>query len=606
MKYIEGKNVRITDGFWKAKQELNRSTTMDAVWNRFSDTGRIAAFNFDWKEGMENKPHIFWDSDVAKWMEAAAYLIAEKYDADLEAKVEGLIDRIEENQGDDGYFNIYYTVCEPENRFAYRSCHELYCAGHLMEAAVAYFKATGKERFLKCMEKYADYIYKVFIVEKSAAFVTPGHQEIELALIRMYNATKNTRYLEMAEFFVEQRGNNEKDKPVTNDKIMKNNMYAQSHLPARKQKTAVGHAVRALYWYKAMADLAYEKNDEELADTCRELFTDIVNKKMYITGGVGSTHFGEAFTVDYDLPDETAYNETCASIAMIFFCKSMMKLENKTVYADIIEKELYNGMLSGLSLDGKAFFYENPLEINLRNHTRHTSVESLERLPITQRKEVFECSCCPPNINRTFATINEYIYGVDGDTLYVNQFMSSEADFEGVNVKQSTNYPVDGKVDLSFENAKTVKIRIPCWCDEYTVSCEFEVEENYIKVTNPRNIKIEFVMKPLLMYANSKVSSNVGKVALQYGPVVYCAESVDNIENLHSLYVDKNVNASVEYCGKCGMNKISLKGFKVKEAENLYYSGDMEFEDTTINFVPYSTFANRGESNMAVWFKTLR
>ena len=601
MKYIEGTNVKITDGFWKAKQELNRNTTIHSVWNRFSDTGRIAAFNFDWKEGMENKPHIFWDSDVAKWMEGAAYLIAEKYDADLEAKVEGLIDKIEENQEDTGYFNIYFTVCEPDKRFTGRSLHELYCAGHLMEAAVAYYKATGKDRFLKCMEKYADYIYKVFVEEKSAKFVTPGHEEIELALIRMYHTTKNKKYLDLAEFFIEQRGNNSVDFPVTNDALEKNNKYAQSHLPARKQRTAEGHAVRACYWYKAMADLAYEKNDTELADACRDIFNDIITKKMYITGGIGASHFGEAFTVDYDLPNETAYNETCASIAMIFFAKSMMKLENNTVYADIIEKELYNGMLAGLSLDGKGFFYENPLEINLKNHTRHTSVLTKDRLPITQRKEVFDCSCCPPNINRTFASINEYIYGVDGETLYVNQFMSSEGDFEGVSVKQTTNYPLNGNVELSFENAKTVKIRIPCWCDEYTVSGEYKVEDNYITIENPKDVKINFVMKPVLMQSNPGVGSNVDKVALMYGPVVYCAESVDNIENLYSLYINKDVKAELAYNELYGMNEIVADGFVSKPANALYSKYADNLEETKIKLIPYSCFANRGESSMLVW-----
>ncbi len=602
MKYIEGTNVKITDGFWKAKQELNRNTTMDAVWNRFSDTGRIKAFDFDWKEGMDNKPHIFWDSDVAKWMEGAAYLIADKYDADLEAKVEGLIDKIEKHQGKDGYFNIYYTVCEPENRFTDRACHELYCAGHLMEAAVAYFKATGRDRFLKCMEKYADYIHKIFIEEKSAQFVTPGHQEIELALVRMYQATKNKKYLEMAEFFVEQRGNNQKDMPVTNDTVQKKHKYTQSHLPARKQKTAEGHAVRACYWYKAMADLAFEKNDAELAKTCRDLFDDIINKKMYITGGIGSSHLGEAFTVDYDLPNETAYNETCASIAMILLGKSMMKLENKTVYSDIIEKEMYNGMLAGISLDGKGFFYENPLEINLKNHTRHTSVMESDRLPITQRKEVFECSCCPPNLNRTLASINEYIYGADNDVIYVNQFMSSTANIDGVTIKQSTNYPVDGKVELSFENAKTVKIRIPGWCDEYTVNCQYKEEDNYITITNPHNVEINFVMKPVLMQSASCVGNNVGKVALMYGPVVYCGESVDNIENLYSLYINKNVDAKVLYNEKYGMNEITVDGFVLKPSGTLYSKLEANFEKTKIKLVPYSCYANRGESNMLVWF----
>ena len=303
------------------------------------------------------------------------------------------------------------------------------------------------------------------------------------------------------------------------------------------------------------------------------------------------------------MPNETAYVETCASIAIMFFCKSMMKIENKTVYADIIEKEMYNAMLSGLSLDGKAFFYENPLEINLRSHSRNLSLLRSERLPITQRKEVFDCSCCPPNINRVLATINEYIYAVDGDVLYVNQFMSSEARFEDIKVIQATQYPVDGKIEMTFENAKSVMIRIPSWCNEYTVDCEYSVEDNYIKLINPSSVKIEFVMKPMLMMSKTDVQNNIGKVAVQYGPVVYCGESVDNIENLHSLYINRNHDAKVNYNEKYGMNEISVKGFISKSSESLYCEFEEDLEETEIKLIPYSCFANRGESNMLVWFK---
>ncbi len=596
MKYIEGKNVRITDGFWRAKQNLNRNATINAVWDRFSDTGRIEAFEFKWRDGMDNKPHFFWDSDVAKWMEGAAYLIEEEYDETLEKRVEYLIDCIEKNQGEDGYFNIFFTVCEPEERFRKREWHELYCAGHLIEAAVAYYRATGRDRFLKCMEKYTDYIYQVFVVDKSADFITPGHQEIELALVRMYNAIGKDKYLELAKFFVDNRGVNDESTQERN-----NRLYNQSHLPAREQREAVGHAVRACYWYKGMADVAYETGDKELFEACRELFEDIIAKKMYITGGIGSTHIGEAFTIPYDLPNDKAYNETCASIAMMFLGKSMMKHENKSIYADIIEKELYNGMLSGWSLDGKAFFYENPLEINLDNYKRYENLRDTERYPITQRKEVFDCSCCPPNINRTIATINEYIYGIDGDVVYVNQFMTSEAEYDGIKVWQKTNYPACGKVELAFENTKVAMIRKPAWCDEFTVDCEYTEENGYIKVVNPKDVTVEFAMKPVLMRAKSDVVQNAARVALMYGPVVYCAESVDNIENLSALYINKDINAEVKFNEGFGMNEVLVDGYIENASTELYSKYNEDFEGTKIKMIPYCCFANRGETNMLVW-----
>ncbi len=356
----------------------------------FFETGRIGAFNFDYvKDSGMSEPHFFYDSDVAKWMEGVAYILEKNSAPDLEEKVDALVEKIKLNQGDDGYFNIYFTVVDPENRFKKRNYHELYCAGHLMEAAVAWAEITGKLDFLEAMERYADYIYKVFVEEKSAEFTTPGHEEIELALVRMYRFTGKKKYLDLAKFFVDMRGACEE--PIADE-------YNQSHLPVREQREALGHSVRAVYLYTGMAYLAKETEDTSLMPALHALFSDMTERKMYITGGLGSTDIGEAFTHPYDLPSDAAYTETCAAIGLVLFASAMLELENKSVYADVVERVIYNGLLSGLSLDGESFFYENPLEINLGDRFKNRYGE--RRLPITQRKKSFGCSCCPPNIVR--------------------------------------------------------------------------------------------------------------------------------------------------------------------------------------------------------------
>ena len=298
MKNISYRNVEINGGFWRKRQEINRKITANAVYDRFYDTGRITAFNFDWEEGKEQRPHIFWDSDVAKWMEGIAAILNKANISEYEEKVEWLIDRIEENQQPDGYFNIYFTVCEPEKRFTDRNCHELYCAGHFIEAAVEYYLVTGKDRFLNLMKKYVDLVYDTFYVKDSAAFITPGHEEIELALLKLYRVTKDKKHLDLCMFFIDKRGNNPKDEPIANWAGID---YCQSHLPVREQTEAQGHAVRALYLFTAMADAAKETGDKALVSACEKLFCNITEKRMYITGGLGQTHNGEAFSVDYFL-----------------------------------------------------------------------------------------------------------------------------------------------------------------------------------------------------------------------------------------------------------------------------------------------------------------
>ncbi|MGN1410105.1 MAG: glycoside hydrolase family 127 protein [Eubacteriales bacterium] len=592
------RNVKLSGGFWKRKSEMNRRTTIEAVYDRFYETGRIEAFRFGWKEGMPNQPHFFWDSDVAKWMEGAAYILAKEDNPALRAKVESIIDDIIANQGEDGYFNIFFTVVAPEKRWSDRNCHELYCAGHLMEAACAYYEATGEDRFLKAMMKYADYIEKVFVKEDSAAFTTPGHEEIELALYKMYQTTGMEKYLRLSEFFINKRGANDKDTPILDP-----NRYAQNHLPVREQHEAFGHSVRAVYLYSGMADIAAETGDKALADACRDLFDDMTERKMYITGGLGSTYIGEAFTIPYDLPNDRAYAETCASIGMIFFASRMLKLEHKAKYADVIELELYNGALSGVSLSGDAFFYENPLEINMDDRIKITSSNHGERYPITQRQKIFGCSCCPPNINRLLASVENYFYTPCEGGVYIDQFAESTFTEGDTSVTVHTDYPTTGKIEI--EANCPVYVRIPGWCTSFTASSPYTMTENGYAAFEAGNITVELDMSPVLLQSNVRVYKNIGKAAMRRGPVIYCAEAKDNDGDVHTLYFDASAvsETAAVYDDFFGVPVLTAKGFRRRNPEDgkLYYPLNECFEETEIRLIPYFGFANRGESNMLVF-----
>ena len=595
------RDVRLTGGYWKKKEDLNRDATIPAVYDRFDESGRIEAFRCDWKEGMPKQPHFFWDSDVAKWMEGAAYILAREDIPALREKVEALIDQIEKNQGEDGYFNIYFTVVAPEKRYTDRNCHELYCAGHLMEAACAYYNATGRDRFLRCMEKYADYIAKVFTAEHSANFVTPGHEEIELALFKMYRTTGERRFFELAQFFLEKRGQPDNGEA----QIFDDAIYAQSHAPIREQHEAFGHSVRAMYLYSGMTDLAAETGDEALLTACRDLFEDTTNRKMYVTGGIGSTNIGEAFTIPYDLPNSRAYTETCASIGLMFFANRMLKAdpERPSKYADIVELEMYNGALSGLSLDGEKFFYENPLEIYDTERHRITATHDREHWPITQRVRIFGCSCCPPNLNRLLASMGEYFYAADEENraVYVNQFGESAFERDGMTVSQKTDYPFSGKVSVSAN--VPVFVRVPGWCHSFTADAAYRMVNGYARF-EAGEINVEFAMEPELVAADVRVVRNLGQAALRYGPFVYCAEGVDNPGDLHLLYFDRTAvaDAKIKADEFFGAPVLTVNGFIRKNpSDSLYAPLEERFEPAEIRMIPYCGFANRGETDMLVF-----
>ena len=594
MTEVSHRNVSLTDGFWKKRQDIVKNVTIKSVYDRFFDTGRVEAFEMKWKNGDKNMPHVFWDSDIAKWIEGVA--LFNGISSENIEKIEKLIDNIEAGQDENGYFNIFFTVVEPENRFTKRTEHELYCAGHLMEAAVAYYRATGKDRFLRIMCRYADCIEQVFRIDGSAAFTTPGHEEIELALVKLYSATGEKRYLELAKFFIDERGK----RLEHTYGCFTDGLYDQSFLPVREQKTAEGHCVRACYLYSGMADIARIYNDAELKNACEMIFEDIVKHKMYVTGGIGSTNLGEAFTIPYDLPNRTAYTETCAAISLAFFAHRLQLIEPKSIYAEVIEKVLYNGFLSGLSLDGKSFFYENPLEIIPELRLKDVCMKEQPHSPITERLEVFSCSCCPPNVIRFAAAIGENAYTYNENTVYVHQFMSGEAEFDGIKITQETEYPLNGKVTIKYEGpAKRLAVRIPSWCED------IENENGYVffDVDDGMVTEIDFAMPVYCVESNPRVYENCGRYAVMRGPVVYCAEEKDNGKYLRDIALDFSSDIEEIHSEEYSLPVLQMKGFRRKPEERLYYKKNDSREEITVKLIPYFAFANRGESEMLVWMQ---
>ena len=451
--------VKISDLFWSKYVELVRNTVIPYQWEALND--RVpdaepshAVTNLRIAAGLEEgefRGFVFQDSDVAKWIEAVGYSLQSHPDSELEAAVDSIIDIIEKAQQPDGYLNTHFTIKQPDKRWTnLHECHELYVAGHMIEAAVAYHEATGKKKLLDIMCRFADYIDTVFGPEPEKIHGYDGHQEIELALVKLYRATGNERYLKLSKYFIDERGkepnffNIEWEKRGrysfwTNTVSKKPDLkYCQAHKPVREQKSAVGHAVRAVYMYAGMADIAAETGDNELMDACRVLWDNIVSKQMYITGGIGSTHHGEAFTFDYDLPNDTIYAETCASIGLIFFANRMLNIEQKSIYADVMERALYNNVLGAMSLDGKRFFYVNPLEV-----WPEASEKNPGRFHVKPvRQKWFACACCPPNVARLLTSLNNYIYSKNNNTVYTF-YISGEAEIEPENGKLILNRATD-------------------------------------------------------------------------------------------------------------------------------------------------------------------
>ena len=611
--FVSFTNVDLKDGFWQNRYQLNKNVSIESVKTRFEDSGRFDALRFNYlKTG--KAPHFFYDSDVAKWIEGVAYIM-EKDRESMKANeelIDALILDMERAQRDDGYLNSYFQQIKPDQIFSDRRGHELYCLGHLIEAAIAYHHATGKDKLLKIIEKYCGLVEKVFLIDKSAKFTTPGHEEIELALFKLYRYTKNEKYRRMSEYFLSMRG------VVDNDcKFTPTDKEAQDNVDIYNLREANGHCVRALYFFSGIADMAYENADKKLIESLESVWQDMTERKLFITGGVGSTRRQESFTVPYDLPNMTSYSESCSAIAFCLLAMRMRKMREDPKYGHLIERELYNNLLSSTSLNGKEFFYENPLEIALEDYGREVAEapENREKLAITNRVEVFECSCCPPNINRWFAMFAECFVYENEKYATIEQYVSSNIKTRHGNLSVTENYALDGKATIEGVGytAGVLKLRHPEWARSVTLTLNGEQitpeydDNGYITVSAPENFTLEvsFPIAPVFVSANPKVRADAGRIALTYGPTVYCLEGVDNGERLNRISVCpcavKNAKLEKDFHN---LYSIEVKGYRDAEETRLYFPADESSkEEVNLKFIPYFAFANRGRSDMLVWVR---
>lgn len=649
-KALDIAEVHVSDGFWKDRMELARTKVVPYEWEALNDRIEGAATSHAMenfriageltskkaagdaiKENEKFNGFVFQDSDAAKWLEAVAFILMWKKDEQMEKTADEAIDIICAAQQPDGYLDTYYIINGLEKRWTnLRENHELYCLGHLLEAAVAYYQATGKRKLLDAMIRYVDYVDTKFGIEPEKLKGYPGHEVIEMALIRLYEVTNNEKHLKLAQYFINERGNEPnyfeiESKKYNQDFWWKDTYfklgYYQAHKPVREQKAAIGHAVRAVYLYSGMADVAKYSEDDSLLEACELLWDNITKRQMYITGSIGASSTGEAFSFDYDLPNGTAYAETCAAIGLVFFAKRMLELSPDSKYADGMEKALYNGVISGISLDGNKFFYVNPLEVVpeycLKDEKRrHVKVE---------RQKWFGCACCPPNIARLMASIGNYIYTAKEDMIYTHLYIGSKftklLSGEAVTVEMKTSYPWDEDVHIEFTMERNVEfgysLRIPEWCNNYTLQIngqkiEAEIKNGYAVIqrewSNKDSILLHMEMPVEIMQSNPRVRENFGKVAVMRGPIVYCLEEEDNGAELHRISIggQADFHSSFEKDLLGGVVAITSNGKKYGadcwDADSLYQPIEPnKIQEKTLKWIPYYAWANRRPGEMRVW-----
>lgn len=629
-KNISLKNVQVQDGFWKPMQDLIIETVIPYQEKILNDEipgveKSHALANFRIAAGMEKGEFygmVFQDSDVAKWLEAVAYSLVVHPDAELEKRADEVIETIEKAQQEDGYLNTYFTIKEPEHRWQnLQECHELYCAGHMMEAAVAYYDATGKDKLLKVMERMADHIDRRFGPDKITGI--PGHQEVEIGLMRLYHTTGEERYCNLAEYFINERGKNpnffyeeSQKRGWTHFGIdPKDTVYNQSFATVYDQKEAVGHSVRAVYMYTAMADIAGTTGDERLYQACVDLWKNMTEKRMYLTAGIGSTGELEAFTKDYDLPNDMVYAETCASIGLIFFAKQMLELEANGKYADVMERAFYNGTISGMQADGKRFFYVNPLEVN----PGISGVVPGYKHVLPERPGWYACACCPPNLVRLITSLGKYVWDETDDTIFFHMFVGQKAELEKADIDVESSYPWEGKVTCHVHSKKeeeyTLAIHIPGYLKDICVKVNGEqiewkkfMKNGYLYLTRKwgeSQVEILFDLEVRKVYANKNVREDAGKVALMRGPFVYCFEGVDNGNDLQAMCIDADTQAET-FVGKEGVLKdkvcIHVQGYEdERESDALYSEEKPDYQPHELTAIPYYLWGNRGVNQMRVW-----
>ena len=597
MANIDFSQVDLLDGFWKQRQKVTREVSLPAIKQAYIKKKRFEATKCAYKSWQfwRKPPHIFYDSDVAKYIESWGFFLQKERDEKAEKFIDGLIDNIAKNQREDGYYNAHFLVTRKNSVFKYRTDHELYCLGHLIEAAIAYYNATGKDKLLGVVERYADYVEKRFLIDKDTAFTCPGHPEIELALVKLYQLTGKKKYLEMAKYFIYVRGTKEGDKGLNKSLNRLNpwldGYYGQDFLPLKEQRTAEGHSVRACYLYAGATDIARLEKDDELLYAMECIYENIVDRRMYVTGGIGAKALTEAFDEDFILPNDRAYTESCAAISLILFARRLQETKRKAYYADLIERVLYNGFLSGVSLSGDKFFYENPLEIDFAKRKL-----VIARYPIATRQKDFSCSCCPPNITRTIASIGSLVYATEDDTIYVDQYIASKAKLKvgdkDVNITLGTKFPANGSlnIDVCGAQGKVLKVRKPEWAEGVSACKAYREEEGYITFDVDQDeykVEIEFNYSPRIINADERVVANRGTCYVKYGPIIYSAEAIDN--------------------GSLKEYNVPLDGAIAKDWSEKYYAYTLDVsafkngESATLKMIPYFAFANRGKSDMRVY-----
>lgn len=580
---VDFSHVKIQDNFWSPRLAKHITATLpvciDQIENR---TGRIRNFENAAKGQGEHSGIFFDDSDVYKALEGIAYSLINNPDPELEKKADEWIDKFAAAQQPDGYINTFYTLTGLDKRWTNMDKHEMYCAGHMTEAGVAYYKATGKRKLLDVCIRMADHMMTQFGPDKR--HWVPGHEEIELALVKLYEVTHEEKYLDFANWLIEERGHGHGTKGGEGDW---NPFYYQDEMPVREMTDIAGHAVRCMYLYCGMADVAALKKDTGYIKALNRLWDDVVLRNMYVTGGIGSSRHNEGFTEDYDLPNLDAYCETCASVGMVYWNQRMNQFTGDSKYVDVLERSMYNGALAGISLSGDRFFYVNPLESKGDHH----------------RQEWYGCACCPSQISRFLPSIGNYIYGTSDKAVWVNLYIGNTTEIPmdkgNVTLKQETAYPWDGQVRLTVSASsplkKEIRMRIPGWCKQYTLAVNGKqvspaVEKGYAVLDNEWKsgdvITLDMAMPVEVVEADPRVKEDIGKRAIQRGPLVYCMEETDNKKDFDKLAISPATTFTE------GFDANLLNGVVTVKAAN---------GDKCASLIPYYAWDNRTAGKMKVW-----
>lgn len=658
------KSVRIDDAFWNTYVKLVDDVILPFQWELINDRAddspqfrkTSSPVGFQWKplddrsedtersgcirnfriaggkEQGEHRGTVFQDTDLAKWLEAVAYSLHKKKNAELEALADSAIDLIVAAQCEDGYINTYYTITGEERWSNLFEGHELYTAGHMIEAAVAYYEATGKRKLLDALCRFADLIDEVFGREAGKLRGYPGHPEIELALVRLYRVTGEERYLKLADYFVRERGTQPcyflREKGLRTQNFLFPEFkdfgfdYMQAHVPLAQQTAAEGHAVRAVYLYSAMADLAAVLQDAELLRQCETIWGNIVKKRMYITGSIGSAAYGERFTTDYDLPNDTNYSESCATVGLAMFSNRMLQITRDGKYADVLELALYNTLLAGIAADGRHFFYVNPLEVVPEIAQKNPTMRHIE----PSRQQWFGVACCPPNIARTLASLGNYMYAVDTNAVYVNLFIASDMEAQldtgKVSVHMQACYPNEGEVCIRVSPERagqsfTLAVRRPAHAKTASVlvngsEVPCKLKKGYFYLDRAWNegdvVVVTLDVSFRFVRCNPRVRNNLNRVSLMRGPWVYCLEQADNSDYLSSARIDTQTPPAACFVDTLPYDAVcaSLQGEKIRYddvPEELYGESRPTYEKTVLHAVPYCLWNNRGQGEMLVWMR---